>query len=95
MAKIKDAKRKNRGQKVRTRLCRRLSLAFEASPYNASELAAKVGVDVSSVSCWMSAKAWPGLNVIEDLSRALGVTPGWYWGNEPPPQWDPPMPRPR
>lgn len=91
---LKTSKRKQRGTEVRKRLCARLALAFEASPFrHRQDLAERIGVHGASVSYWLQGRAWPGLDVIEELSTALGVTPAWFWGNDPPPAWDPPRPR--
>ncbi len=91
----KTQERRDKAAAVRLRLSKRLVLAFRASPYrHYNELAIKLDVDVSSVSCWTSGKSWPGLDIIEELADALGLdSPAWFWTSAPAPSWTPPMPR--
>lgn len=79
----------------RERLRQRIAIALDACPYKKVELAGKLGVCPSSISKWMEeGGALPGLDVVAPLAMALGVSPGWFWTDEPPPIWDIPRPKP-
>lgn len=85
----KSEDRRAKTKEVRGRLCGRLRAALAASPWanDKKGLARRLGVDPSSLSVWTAGRAWPGVDVLEDLADALGVTVGWFWTSEPVPDW--------
>lgn len=49
------------------------------------ELGEKLGLGKSTISEWESGKRMPGLELVEDIAKALGIDP-WYlmgWSTEP------------
>jgi transcriptional regulator with XRE-family HTH domain len=84
--------RLERSKVERDRLRRRLKLAFDSCPDDAVNIAHKLDVCPSNLSKWVRGGALPGLDLLGPLATCLGVSPGWFWSDEPAPSWVIPRP---
>lgn len=77
--------RKHRTKEVRKRLCKRLDLLIDARGKKNVDIVNHLQIDPGTVTHWRRGNSWPGVDLQEPLAEFLGVTPGWYWTEDPVP----------
>lgn len=58
----------------------RIKMAMSANNVNAAELSRRTGLAESTISRYMSGKAFPKQNAIGSIAEALHVNPAWLLG---------------